>query len=144
MPRSSSFTWPSSHRKTFPGVRSRCTTPCAWACASPRDVETDAQRFAKRDRTELQPASERVAVEQLQYEIRPEFGPPHVVDGHDVRMGQSRRGLGLAEPVFGHVGPVPREHRLERHGAPQIAVLRLVNDAKPAATDLADEPRNAR
>ena len=29
--------------------------PCAWACASPRDVETDAQRFAKRDRTELQP-----------------------------------------------------------------------------------------
>ena len=53
-----------------------------------------------------------------------------------------RRGLGLAEqPVFGHVGPVPREHRLERHGAPQIAVLRLTTPNPPRPTSRTSSKR---
>jgi hypothetical protein len=37
-PKSSSFTRPSSQTKTFAGLRSRCSTPREWACASPSAI----------------------------------------------------------------------------------------------------------
>ncbi len=47
MPRSRIFTPPPSQRKTLPGVRSRCTTPRAWAWARPRAISATRRRASR-------------------------------------------------------------------------------------------------
>ncbi len=73
------------------------------------------------------------------------MGPLQVTDpedGHDVGVVQPARGLGLAlEPLdlFGVVQGARRQH-LERDATAQQLLFGLVNDAHPAAADLADDP----
>lgn len=91
MPKSSTFTSPSAVRNTFAGFRSRCTTPWVCACQSARATWAAIATASPRDRTAREPALERLALEILVDEVRhPALGGAGVVEGRDVRMGESR------------------------------------------------------
>ena len=98
MPKSSSLTWPSALTSTFEGLRSRCTTRLACACATaastPRnraDARLDAERVL------VAVAIDRLAVDVLEDEVglaaRRDAG---VDQPRDVRVGQPREQAALA------------------------------------------------
>ena len=83
---------------------------------------------------------ERLAVEELEDEVRPVVAPPHVVQGDDVRVGEAGGCLGLAQEPFlpsSRQDGAPQE--LECHRPSQVPVERLVDDAESAASQLTDD-----
>ena len=65
---------------------------------------------------------------------------PDVVEGDDVRVRELGGGFCLVEEALLLEADVaPHPHGLERDGPPQLPIGRLVDDAEPAAPNLADE-----
>jgi len=85
---------------------------------------------------------QRLALEQLEDEVRAALGGAGVVERDDVRMRELRDRLRLLlQPLLAehHLGVPPRAHRLERDAPPELAVLRLEHEAEAPPADLADE-----
>jgi hypothetical protein len=117
IPKSSTFTWPSSQRKTLAGLRSRWTTPSWWAWASALAI-SPAIRTASPSGT--WPRSRRS-------ERRDAVG-----------VGAAARRLGLGEePLRARCNPVPGPDQLHRHRPVQLPVVRLEDHAEAALPDAA-------
>ncbi len=66
---------------------------------------------------------------------------PHVINGDDVGVVQSRRSACLAAKPLERAGASPgAEHDLQRHVAAQRELLGLVDDSHAAAADLTQNP----
>ncbi len=81
------------------------------------------------------------ALDELHAEVMVPFVLADLVDRHDVRVIEVRRGLRLqAEPLQVVGGREPaRSHHLERHHAVEADLASLENDPHPALSDHLDE-----
>ena len=140
MPKSSTLTWPPSHRNTL--------VDCAEVAVDhargmgvgqpPGHVGPDAQRLpGASGRGALQAFTERHAAEQLQHEVRPLLAPAHVVQRDEVRVRQPAMRLRLAEQQLAgpEVEPRPGLQRLERDRTAQLPIASLVDHAETPAAD---------
>ena len=86
---------------TLAGLRSRCTTPSAWAWASPRATSTATCTASwTGSGPSLDPLLQGLPAQQLEDQVRPVLAPPHLVERDQVGVGEPRDGLGLARPTF--------------------------------------------
>jgi hypothetical protein len=104
------------------------------------NFDADTQRVAHGQRAAPRSRRERLAPEQLHYEVRPALAVPDVVQVDDVGMREARRGLGLGE----YNAIVCRASRggangLERYVAIEFPIERLVDDSEAAAADLSSD-----
>ena len=79
--------------------------PCSCAAARPlRDLERVVHRLLLRQRPRVEPAAQRLALEQLRDGVGDAVVRAEVVDREDVRMGQRGDRLGLALEARERVG----------------------------------------
>ncbi len=106
------------------------------------------RRVVRRQRPAAQAIRERPAVHEFHREVRQPADAPALEDLHDPLVLEVGGGLSLREEPKEFVGfrECPREHHLERHGAVEGVLLRLVHDAHPAAAEFAGNliPRDFR
>ena len=123
------------------GLMSRCTTPRSCAYSSASAISRTMRRTSSIGGRGARPSS--VArlppVDVRHHEVRDARPFTHVVDRHDVRMGQLRRRLRLArepQPNGGVIRELRWQH-LDRHRAVEAIVASAVDDGHAAATDFA-------
>ncbi len=141
-PKSSTFTAPSGLSITFPGFRSRCTTPrLVRRLDARRDLPAHVQRFVHRQRAARDTPRQRLALDQLEHQIAMTLDLFETVDARDVRMvergEQSRLALEARQPLG-----LLRERRgqhLDRHLASQPRVARAVHLAHAAGAERRDD-----
>ena len=96
-PKSRILTCPSLVTKTFSGFRSRWMMPFSCAAARPlRDLQRVVHGLLQGDRARVEPAAQRLALQQLHDGEGDAVVGAEVVDREDVRMRERRDGLRLA------------------------------------------------
>ena len=85
---------------------------------------------------------QRLAAQQPHHHERPAVvGLAELMDRHDAGMVETAGDPRLAQESFQLRRPIPPDfQRLDRHGALELQIERLVHHPHPAAADLADEP----
>ena len=139
-PKSRIFRRPSSVMKMLSGLRSRCTTPRAWAAARPAAICSPRRCVCLWQRAAFQACPERLAVEQLGDQVRHVAGAD-VEDRQQVGMRQRRdRARLLGEPgqPVGIVGGAARQD-LDRHVAAEPRIASAIDLAHAARADRRDD-----
>jgi len=138
---------PSRASQTLPGLRSRCTTPCWWACSSAAQTSA-AMRTAvstgSGDRTPRAADPRRPHPPCIGDDVGAALVLADVVHRHDVRMvAEPRHGTGLAPHVGGRrlarVGRLRILEDRDRHVAIELAVVREID---PLAAAVAEQPHD--
>ena len=128
--------------RMFAGVRSRWTTPRAWACASA--AATGAQYLRASSQSSVRPRDHRVegfALHELHDEHRLAVVLQHVVEADDVRVLEPGEGRSLALESLPQLGIVrdPRMEHLECDVAAEPLVSGAPDHAHAAAPELLAE-----
>ena len=109
---------------------------CA-AASAPAIWSADVHDVAQRQRALLQALPQRLALDELRDDEGPAVELAEVVDDHDVRVVQTRRGprflVEAAQPIA--VGGELRRQELERHGPIELGVVREIDLAHPAGAE---------
>ena len=107
-----------------------------------RHLHREVDGLRDRDRALLQQLLDALPVAQLHDDERPSVVLPDVVDDADVRVVERGGEVGLAVEARerGRVGRHPRRQELERHVAPELCIVRTVDDTHPAGAQLGLDP----
>ena len=128
----------SSVTSTFAGFTSRWTSPRAWA-ASRAAATCPTSSSARSDRAAplVRAGREIRALDVAHRDVETPVGLARLVHGHDVRVVEARRELGLDEEALAEALVLCALGRDELQGdrPPQPRVERPVDDAHAAATD---------
>ena len=108
----------------------------------PRDLAQHARRLAGKERAALADAfAERRPLDERHDDVDEAAALPDRVHRDDVRMGQCRGGLRLAQECLAQLGALGQRGRqhLDRHGTREADLASEVDDSHSPATDLAIE-----
>ena len=126
--------------RTLSGLKSRCTSPAAWAAASPRPACTMTCSVSRHERgVSGEPPVERPSLDELHRQEDAVAERAHVVDGHHVGVREPRHRLRFAEePPL----PLGAERRRERRAEeldgdlpPELPVVRGVDEPHAALAE---------
>ena len=137
-PKSRTFTLPSRQRNTLPGLRVPVHHPAGVGVLErPRDLHRDRERLAPLQGSALEPGRQGLPLEQLEDQVEAAGRGAQLVERDDARVVERRQRLRLLDQLVG--GRVGGAHDLERDGAPEDRVARLVHHREPAAAELAED-----